>query len=176
MITTGRRKRITIEDVARRAGVSRNTVSNVLNGRPVVSALLRERVLAAVRELDYYPDHLARQFVTGRTQTIGVFLPATPEVLLKYFIAEILSGALETAARLGYDLRVHSQYGRAADPIDLRALRDTRIDAGLLIDDGRMTVTNIGEVERARIPFVVVGYDLNHPNTNWILVDKEEGA
>lgn len=66
---------VTIADVAARAGVGAGTVSRVLNDRPKVSADARARVLAAIEELDYRPNPLARGLSLGRCQTLGVVVP-----------------------------------------------------------------------------------------------------
>ena len=62
----------TIRDVARLAGVSSGTVSNVLNRPSYVRADTRERVQRAISELDFIPDQRSRQFRPGRTRTIGI--------------------------------------------------------------------------------------------------------
>jgi LacI family transcriptional regulator len=67
-----KRQRPTIVDVARRSGVSKSTVSNVIRDASNVSEATRRRVLAAVDELGYRPNALARQLVQQRTSTIGV--------------------------------------------------------------------------------------------------------
>src|SRR5689334_3629878 len=59
-------------DVARLAGVSHQTVSRVINGSDHVRPETRDRVLAAMRKLDYRPNAVARALVTGRSQTLGV--------------------------------------------------------------------------------------------------------
>jgi DNA-binding LacI/PurR family transcriptional regulator len=64
--------RPTILDVAARSGVSKSTVSNVIRGAGTVSPPVRSRVLAAVAELGYRPNGVARQLVQRRTSTIGV--------------------------------------------------------------------------------------------------------
>lgn len=62
----------TIYDVARAAGVSHQTVSRVLNDHPSLRAETRDRVLAAMDELDYRPSSAARALVTSRTRTVGI--------------------------------------------------------------------------------------------------------
>jgi LacI family transcriptional regulator len=69
------RQRVTILDVARAAGVSAQTVSRVLNNKGEVSQRTREAVLAAIRQLGYRPDGVARSLVTRRTRTIGLVVP-----------------------------------------------------------------------------------------------------
>ena len=65
----------TIRDVAKRAGVGIGTVSRVLNDHTAVREATRQRVLDAIRELNYVPNPIARQLSTGRTMTIGVVAP-----------------------------------------------------------------------------------------------------
>lgn len=72
---TRTQKSSTIKDVARTAGVSVTTVSNMLNGRTdAMSSETLQRIQSAIRELDYHPSRVARSMVTRRTATIGVVL------------------------------------------------------------------------------------------------------
>src|ERR1700750_2468989 len=67
-----RRRAPRLEDVAKVPGVSHQTVSRVINASEHVRPETRERVLAAMKELDYRPNSAARALVTGRTRTLGV--------------------------------------------------------------------------------------------------------
>jgi DNA-binding LacI/PurR family transcriptional regulator len=71
-MTNGRRRATVMADVARLAGVSHQTVSRVINDSVHVRPETRERVLSAMRQLDYHPNGVARALVTGRSQTLGV--------------------------------------------------------------------------------------------------------
>jgi len=97
---TKRRRRPTSADVASRAGVSRTTVSLVLNDRgESIPQTTRQRVFDAARELGYHPDHSARGLAGGRSQTLALVLRQTPEqVAGDALLAETLRG-LATAAR-----------------------------------------------------------------------------
>ncbi|MFE2219236.1 LacI family DNA-binding transcriptional regulator [Streptomyces canus] len=90
------------EDVARLAGVSRKTVSRVLNNEPYVSEESRRRVLAAAEELGYRLNHAARALASGRTRSIGVVALATAG----YGTASLLVGIEEAVRDAGYALRV----------------------------------------------------------------------
>jgi DNA-binding LacI/PurR family transcriptional regulator len=68
-------QRPTLEGVALRAGVSRATVSRVVNGAPTVGPKIRETVMRAVRELGYVPNHAARTLVTQRTNSMALVFP-----------------------------------------------------------------------------------------------------
>ena len=94
---------ITIVDVARRAGVSKSTVSNVLHERPV-SPILRERVQDAIEELGYFPSAVAQGLARQRTRTLGVLVPR----LDNPFYADILGGIEECAEERGYRLLIAS--------------------------------------------------------------------
>ncbi|HEU5109910.1 MAG TPA: LacI family DNA-binding transcriptional regulator [Micromonosporaceae bacterium] len=71
------RERPTLEAVARRAGVSRATVSRVVNGSTTVAEPIREAVRRAVQELGYVPNQAARSLVTQRTDSVALILPET---------------------------------------------------------------------------------------------------
>src|SRR6218665_1921810 len=83
----------TLRDVARLAGVSFKTVSNVVNDYPHVSEATRTRVLAAIEELGYRPNRTARTLRSGRTGAIGL---AVPELSLAYF-AELADEVITAA-------------------------------------------------------------------------------
>ena len=89
-----------MQDVARRAGVSVMTVSNVVNEQPHVRAATRSKVLAAITELGYHVNTAARSLRQGRT---GVIVLAVPEIDRPYFglLATLL---IERAAARGYDV------------------------------------------------------------------------
>ena len=76
-MTAVTRERPTLEAVARRAGVSRATVSRVVNGSTTVAEPIREAVRRAVQELGYVPNLAARSLVTQRTDSIALILPET---------------------------------------------------------------------------------------------------
>ena len=94
------RRRPTSADVASRAGVSRTTVSLVLNERSEsIPEATRRRVFEAARALGYHPDHSARGLAGGQSQTLALVLRQTPEqVAGDALLAETLRG-LATAAR-----------------------------------------------------------------------------
>lgn len=91
---------VTIIDVARRARVSAGTVSNVLTGKRPVAERTRERILAAIEELGYQPNLLARSLVNRATNTLGVVTAG----LEFYGPSRTLVGIERQAAELGYSL------------------------------------------------------------------------
>lgn len=93
-----------IEDVARRAGVSIATVSRSLRGLPDVAPSTRARVLLAARELNYVASPFAARLASGRSNTVGVVVP----FVNRWFFAEVL-GAVEAVLHVaGYDLLLYN--------------------------------------------------------------------
>jgi len=143
---------VTIADVALRAGVSRQTVSRAINGRGEISATTRERVLAAVRELGYRPNSIARGLKTRRTLTIGLVVPdiANP------FFAEVARGGFEVAHREGYGvLLCNTDEAPAQEMVVLQMLADHRVD-GVVLCSSRLSESQLQSVIERRRPLVVV--------------------
>lgn len=106
-------KRITIKEVAKHAGVSVATVSNVLNNINKASEETKEKVLNAVSELKYQPDYTARSLSMKKSNIIGVILPVINDGDLvssmlrdNPFYAEFLSGIECNARKHGYDIMI----------------------------------------------------------------------
>ncbi len=142
----------TMIDVARRARVSTATVSRVLSESIPVAAATRERVLRAVRELDYRPNAVARSLRVERTQTLGLIVGD----VLNPFFAE-LSRAVEEAARsAGYTLIVaNADEDAEREERYARVLLDRRVD-GLLVSTAGSASPAIDLAARSGVPLVLV--------------------
>src|SRR5258708_12638736 len=70
---SGSKSRATLKQIAKFCGVSHTTVSMVINQNPRISAETREKVMAAIKKFNYYPNVAARSLVMSRTNTIGIF-------------------------------------------------------------------------------------------------------
>jgi LacI family transcriptional regulator len=119
----------TIIEVAKRAGVSVGTVSNVLSGNPQVGRELRERVETAIREMDYHPNEVARSLKVNQTYMLGMVLPD----ITNPFFPDIMRGAEEKALQRRYFLvtaNTDEQIEREQHIIS--ALRSRRVDGILL--------------------------------------------
>jgi LacI family transcriptional regulator len=92
--------RITMADVAERAGVTKTTVSRVLNSKGEISDSTREKVLKAVETLGYRPSRLARGLATDRTYLLGLILPS----ISNDFFTDIARGAEDAAWQNGYKI------------------------------------------------------------------------
>jgi len=95
---------ITIKDVAKRAGVSISTVSRVLNRRDRVNDETREKVLAAIQEMNFTPNNIAASMVTKKTKMIAI---AVPEVINSFY-STVIHGVEEYAKAKGYNTLIFS--------------------------------------------------------------------
>jgi DNA-binding LacI/PurR family transcriptional regulator len=88
----------TLEEIAAIAGVSRSTVSRVVNDEPNVRAEVRQRVWRVVDEMGYHPNAAARSLVSRRTQTLGIVIPETVStVFVDPFFPNVLRGLADAA-------------------------------------------------------------------------------
>jgi LacI family transcriptional regulator len=131
-------KRPTQKDVALRAGVSRATVSFVLNDRAglkvPISAETRQRVLSAMAELGYEPDARAQSLRRGNTKTVGVILP----VIHNPFFWQILSGISDALWEAGYGLHLSRSPLNAQQAANaIRELTRQRVDGFILLAAAR---------------------------------------
>ena len=99
LMNTARGRQPTLNDVARRANVSKQTISRVINNKGEVSDATRQRVLDAIREIGYHPNTLARSLVTSKSHVIGLSVPNIDQPLCGYASRSFRYTASASAAR-----------------------------------------------------------------------------
>jgi len=142
----------TIKAVADLAGVSVGTVSHVITGSVPVSHSLKEKVNAAIRTLDYHPNHVARSLKTSRTRTLGIIVP---DMTISFF-PQVIHGA-ETAAReRGYSLIAVNSLESADRQSELISLmRSQQVEGILLVIASAPTpMSHMSRLMEAGIPVV----------------------
>lgn len=142
-----------MKDIARAVGVSVVTVSRAFNNKPDIDAQTKERILNTAREMNYWPNILAKSLRDKKTKSIGVVIPDMSDP----FYAEILQGCSNSARRHNYQiiLTVLSQRGCDVDEeLDaLRTLIGKRVD-GLLLQPEQEDIRYIEALKRSPIPVV----------------------
>ncbi|MFQ6059312.1 MAG: LacI family DNA-binding transcriptional regulator [Anaerolineae bacterium] len=156
----------TIKDVARLAGVSTATVSYVINNSASVSEETRERVLAAIKQLDYHPNVVAKSLQGRRTNTIGFILSSKMRRISDPFFVELISGIADEAANHGFYLLLSScPQGAQEGEVYRELIKTGRVD-GLIVADTRINDERLSYLIRERAPFVAFGRadrDLDFP-------------
>lgn len=122
-------RKVTIEDISQRTGLSRGTISRALNNRPDISEKTKQRVLDACRELNYVPNHTARSLATGRNLACAVVV----DDLSRSFCAAYLRGVIRAAEEVNYSIQVVELGGDPAAARErVRMLAAYRIDGVLM--------------------------------------------
>ena len=162
---------ITLHDVAKAAGVSFKTVSNVVNDHPHVSEATRVRVQAAIDELNYQPNVSARHLRSGRSGVIGL---AVPELSLAYF-AQLADEVIQAADKRGLVVLIEQTGGDRDRELEvLRSPRRQLTDGllfsplGLGIDDADLVAIDS--------PLVLLGERIFHGPADHVTMRNVEAA
>jgi LacI family transcriptional regulator len=166
----------TLEEVAQLAGVSRSTVSRVINDHPSVRPDTRERVWQAIHKSGYQPHAVARSLVTNRTQIIGMIIPeAVTTLFTDPFFPLLLRGATEACNAHRYQMLL-SLFDDPTGQEEMyqRILRSGYLD-GVIVASTSLDDPLIPDLLRDRIPFVSVG---QYPNgrVHYVDVDNVTGG
>src|SRR5450432_1695325 len=164
-------QRITSKDIAKLAGVSRTTVSFVLNDVPGmrIPEETRQRVLDAARQLDYHPDEVARSMASGRRKILGfVVRQSADQAFADHFLPQVLNGLTRAANEQGY--RTLFEPISPEDKLDTygQLIRTRHVDGIILSgprsDDEELLrihasgahIVMMGQIANSNIPFVDV--------------------
>jgi LacI family transcriptional regulator len=161
-----------MRDVAERAGVSVTTVSHVINETRPVSDELRQRVLAAMQELGYQPNLLARGLRRGETHTIGMIVPDSANP----FFAELARGIEDTVFEQGYNVILCSSDGDLdKELLYATVLAEKRVDGILFVAAG-VSTEHIQTLQEQRMPVVVVDREVPDAAVDSVLTDNARGG
>lgn len=160
---------VTIRDVAARAKVSVGTVSRVLNQHPAVRPPVRDAVLAAIAELGYQPNSIARSLRAARTRTIGLMVNDLRNPITVAFLREVE----DAAEGAGYTVLVaESRSDVETERLHLQAMLDRRVD-GLLCSPVR-SVREVQQLAQAAgVPLVLVHQRAPHASVPTAFVDEQ---
>lgn len=164
----------TIHDVARLAGVHASTVSRVLNGKSAITDRTRERVYAAMKQLDYHPNSMARSLASGLAGMIGLVLDTADES--SFHNADFSSSqfAIERVAQAhGYHLVIANGAHLAAGAVQALVL-ERKVD-GLILPPSGANLSLLSRLDR--FPCVMLGQPAGqYPDASWVDIDNELGA
>ena len=167
----------TLADVAERAGVSRQTVSNAVNNPDLLRSDTLARVLAAIDELGYSPNRAARNLRTRASHLIGMRINPAQEGTANATMDRFVHSLVETSREAGYHVLLFA--GDHDDPVsgydDL--LRSTAVDA-FVITDTYLGNPQAAWLEQRRAPFVAFGrpWDNQAAEHAWVDVDGAAGT
>ena len=157
-----------IGEVARRAGVSRSTVSCVLSGKRPVSEPLRERIQRVISEVGYTPSATAKALAQGRTRTIGLAIPPM-RGHLSVDQLHFVGAVAEAAADNDYDILL-SPSGRQREAAFERLVAERRID-GFILMEMLLHDQRVPTLVQAGLPLVTIGRSDMDDHHSWVDLD-----
>lgn len=165
--------KVTIKDVARKAGVSPATASRVAGGYGYVSEEKRRKVMAAINELGYRPNALARSMVTHSTAIIGLVVTD----ILNPFFAQLARGVEASIWREGYTLIL----ANTDEDVDhekavIHALLEKQVDGLIIVPATSKPTKHLQEAVKQAGPIVFVDRGVENITADVVLVDNEHGA
>ena len=160
--------------MARAAAVSRQTVSNVLNGSGRVGNAARTRVLEAVATLGYHPHHGARSMRSRRTMQFAYVLPRVQLFPGNYIMQQFLQSLAAVSARRGYSMLIVVPDGDPRD--DIRRLIASRSVDAFLLSELQQEDPRVMLLAEAGVPFACFGRTAAALPQNWVDIDNRGGT
>jgi LacI family transcriptional regulator len=168
---------LTLEDIARQAGVSRSTVSRVVNDHPNVSENVRKRVLEVIRSTGYHPNLAARTLVSQRSWMIGLVVPRSVSVFFTdpYF-PHLTQGIAQACNQHNYTLSLFLVGSKDdEEKIYPRISRKGYLD-GILVQSGEIGDHLIDRLINSNIPLVIAGRPHQPSDVSYIDIDNVTAA
>lgn len=166
---------LTLEDIAKLSGVSRSTVSRVVNGDPKVSVETRLRVMDIIQKHDFHPNLAARRLAAGRTNVIGLVIPAGVSAIFSdpYF-AHLIQGVSTACNASDYSVMLwlaEPDYERRM----IRKIVSNGLVDGVVVASTIMNDPIVISLHDSSMPFILIG---RHPDLpiNCLDVDNVQGA
>jgi DNA-binding LacI/PurR family transcriptional regulator len=160
-------KPATMAQIAKRSGVALSTVSYVISGKRPVSDAMRERVLAAIAELDYRPHGPARALASGTSRTIALFLPS-PHWDLVPIQQTFVAGATQATSASDYALLLSTS---AADPDTIVRLVATGRADGVILMETLADDRRVAKLQSAGLPFSLIGRTADTTGISYVDID-----
>lgn len=166
-------KKIKLADVAERAGVSKSTASQYMNGRyDYMSSATRARLQAAVAELNYAPNPIARSLKTNRTKTIGVVV----RDVTGYYSSRAIRGIDDFCKSSEYNVLIYNtDFDPAVEARALKALSQQQVD-GLIIASSGQNRPLIDQLSSRGLPVVEFQLEYDDSAKNIIVSDYRQAA
>lgn len=162
---------ITIKDIAKIAGVSHTTVSRALSGNPLIKPDTRERIMRIAADMNYVPNYSAKNLVTRKSNTIGLFFSSINQGTSASFLVDAVKGISQV---------LDENYLLTVSGIDsiahLEAIHPRRYDGILVMSQSDMDNGFIYHVKSSGIPLVVLSRHLDDPAITNVAADDRKGV
>ncbi len=169
---------LTLDDIAKQAGVSRATVSRVVNESPNVSDTVRQRVLEIIKQTGYYPHAAARALASQRSYTLGLILPHSVSLLFTDpYYSHFTKGVAQACNKHNYTLTFFLVQTKEDEKKIFPRLATPGLLDGVVVQSGHNgDQAIIGHMIDAHIPIVVMGRPFRSDNVSYVDVDNVNAA
>lgn len=151
-------KRLTLDEIAKLAGVSRATVSRVVNNYPHITPEVRERVQAIIVKTGYHPNLIARSLASDRTGIIGLMIPSTSGMIFSDpFYPSLISGITQATNKLNLTLTLFLFHSKDEESRTISSILNTGLVDGLILTSDRKEDSFVPRFAARNIPFVLIG-------------------
>jgi DNA-binding LacI/PurR family transcriptional regulator len=161
-----------MKDIAKLAGVSKATVSRVINNSQNVSEELRIRVETVLRETGYTPNLLAQELVTKKTKLIGVILPRIGIDTFSY----ITEGITDKLNEEGYNILLANSRGSKNDEFKYFDIFQKKHVDGIIFFPTEITENHIKLINEINIPVIIIGQQNSKINVPYVIYDDLNAA
>ncbi|MFD4946879.1 LacI family DNA-binding transcriptional regulator [Streptomyces sp. NPDC058239] len=164
--------RVTIADVAREAGVSKTTVSRVVNAKGEVDGSTAARVREVIAQLGYVPSSGAVGLARGSSRTVGMLVPS----LTWPWMGEVLQGVVDTVEAADYGLLLFT-CNRGAESVErFTSQVSARAFDGLVVVEPENTLDHLTALHRGGLPIVLIDDRGHHPEFPSVVTTNHEGG
>lgn len=161
----------TIYEVAKRANVSAMTVSRVINNHKSISPETRERVIKAIKELDYIPNNNARSLISKDTKLLGLIITD----ITNPFFTNIARGAEDKANEEGYQVVFsNSDENIEKESSYIRSVISRGIDGLLFAPTNNDSINNAKTLRKHEIPFVLIDREIEGLDEDLVIADNQQ--
>ena len=173
----GLNPKLTLEDIARMSGVSRSTVSRVINQQPNVSEPVRQRVMDVIHQTGFHPNLAARSLASQRSYIIGLVIPRSVQNLFSDpYIPLLTQGIAQTCNQNNHTLALFLFNTEEDEHKLLPRIRRPGLVDGLIALSTHADDELLTQLRQGDIPYVITGRPMNLPDASYVDVDNLYGA
>ena len=165
-----------LEQIAKLSGVSRSTVSRVINDDPRVSEDTRSRVSQVIQQLNYQPNAAARSLAGGHTAILGLVIPTgVSSVFSDPYFPNLIRGISAASREQNYSVMLWLAEPDYERRTIMQVLMNGFID-GIIVSSFPIDETMVEALSKSGLPFILVGRDPSHPAVSYVDVENRRGA
>jgi len=170
-------KRLTLDEIAKLAGVSRATVSRVVNDYPHIKPEVRERIQAIITQTGFQPNLIARSLASDRSGIIGLVIPNTPRmVFTDPFFPTLIQGITRATNRLNITLSLFLFQTKDEEARTIRTILNTGLLDGLIITADRKEESFVPKFVKHGVSFVLIGRPETNSDITFVDTDNVSGG